>query len=58
MLLTETNKEIFLSKLREIENYISEKLINKAQDIQFPIGAGFGTSAASALSLLFYLNVI
>ena len=29
MLLTEINKEIFLLKLREIENYISEKQINK-----------------------------
>ena len=29
MLLTEINKEIFLLKLREIENYISEKQIYK-----------------------------
>ncbi len=30
--LTETNKEIFLSKLREIENYISERQINKVSN--------------------------
>ena len=31
MFLTEINKENFLSKLREIENYISESQINKAK---------------------------
>jgi pantoate kinase len=43
--------------INEVLKYFDvDKSFEIAQDIQFPIGAGFGTSAASALSLSLALN--